>query len=179
MLWDALRAVKGRSGQNYFAGDYGRWEDAVRESGGYAADGSWPPRALVEGDQALAFEQLLTRELKTATAWAFKETFVEFCSQPDGLRAKIFFEQWHESVIRSKLEPLKKVARMLQSHLSGLLNYFDHPIANAITEGFNSRIQALKAAARGFRSFANYRTRILFFCGKLDLPPILPLRPCH
>jgi transposase len=82
-------------------------------------------------------------------------------------------------VIRSKLELLEKVARMLQSHLSGLLNYFDHPITNAITEGFNSRIQALKASARGFRSFANYRTRILFFCGKLDLPPILPLRPCH
>jgi putative methyltransferase (TIGR04325 family) len=38
MLWDALRAVKGRSGQNYFSGDYGRWEDAVRKSGGYAAD---------------------------------------------------------------------------------------------------------------------------------------------
>jgi transposase len=139
----------------------------------------WLQGALVEGDQALAFEQLLTRELKTAKAWAFKEAFVEFWGQPDGLRAKLFFEQWHDSVIRSKLEPLKKVARMLQSHLSGLLNYFDHPITNAITEGFNSRIQALKASARGFRSFANYRTRILFFCGKLDLSPILPLRPCH
>ena len=68
---------------------------------------------------------------------------------------------------------------MLQSHLSGLLNYFVHPITNAITEGFNSRIQSLKAAARGFRRFANYRTRILFFCGKLDLTPHLPLSPCH
>jgi hypothetical protein len=37
----------------------------------------------------------------------------------------------------------------------------------------------LKAAARGFRRFANYRTRILFFCGKLDLAPHLPLAPCH
>lgn len=102
----------------------------------------WLQGALVAGDQALAFEQLLARELKTAKAWAFKEAFVEFWSQPDGLRAKLFFEQWHDSVIRSKLEPLKKVARMLQSHLSGLLNDFDHPITNAITEGFNSRIQA-------------------------------------
>ena len=46
----------------------------------------------------------------------------------------------------------------------------------ATTEGFNSVIQALKYAARGFRSFGNYRTRILFFCGKLDLRPQLP---CH
>ncbi|EIQ01289.1 transposase family protein, partial [Opitutaceae bacterium TAV1] len=139
----------------------------------------WLQGALVEGGQALAFEQLLARELKTAKAWAFKEAFVEFWSQPDGLRAKRFFEQWHDTVIRSRLEPLKKVARMLQSHLCGLLNYFDHPITNAITEGFNSRIQSLKAAARGFRRFANYRTRILFFCGKLDLAPHLPLAPCH
>jgi transposase len=138
----------------------------------------WLQGALGEGDQSLAFEQLFARELKTAKAWAFKEAFVEFWSQPDSLRAKRFFAQWHDTVIRSKLEPLKKVARMLQSHLSGLLNYFAYPITNAITEGFNFRIQSLKAAARGFRRFANYRTRILFFCGKLDLAPHLPLSPC-
>jgi transposase len=40
-----------------------------------------------------------------------------------------------------------------------------------MTEGFNSKIQAIKADARGFRSFENYRTRILFFCGKLDMKP--------
>ena len=138
----------------------------------------WLQGVLVEGDQSMAFVQFLARELKTAKAWAFKEAFVEFWSQPDGLRAKLFFELWHDTVIRSKLDPLKKVARMLQSHLSGLLNYFDHPITNAITEGFNSRIQSLKAASRGFRRFTNYRTRILF-CGKLDLAPHLPLSPCH
>ncbi|MBL8809894.1 MAG: transposase, partial [Planctomycetaceae bacterium] len=41
---------------------------------------------------------------------------------------------------------------------------------------FNSRIQAIKSNARGFKSFQNYRTRILFFCGKLDLKPALN---CH
>ena len=40
--------------------------------------------------------------------------------------------------------------------------------SNAVSEAFNSEIQALKAAARGFRNAANYRIRILFFCGKLD-----------
>jgi hypothetical protein len=36
----------------------------------------------------------------------------------------------------------------------------------------SSKIQSIKAAARGFRSFRNYRIRILFFCGKLDLYPL-------
>jgi transposase len=139
----------------------------------------WLQGALVEGEKALVFDELLARELKTAKAWAFKEAFVEFWSQPDGLLAKRFFEQWYDTVMRSKLEPLKKVARMLQSLLSGLLNYFDHPITNAITEGFNSRIQSLKSAARGFRRFSNYRTRILFFCGKLNPAFHLPLALGH
>ncbi len=52
-------------------------------------------------------------------------------------------------------------------------------ITNALTEGFNSKIQALKAEARGFRSFENYRTRILFFCGKLDLMPALESPSIH
>ena len=64
------------------------------------------------------------------------------------------------------------VARMLQRHLENLLTYLKHHITNAVTEGLNSKIQSLKSAARGFRNFKNYRTRILFFCGKLDLYPL-------
>ena len=64
-----------------------------------------------------------------------------------------------------------KVARMIKRHLDRLVTYFKHPITNATAEGFTSRIQALKSAARGFRDFANDRTRILFFCGRLSLKP--------
>jgi transposase len=53
------------------------------------------------------------------------------------------------------------------------LNYFTHSITNALTEGLNSRIQLLKASARGFRNFDNYRIRILFFLGGLDMLPAL------
>ena len=51
------------------------------------------------------------------------------------------------------------------------MTWLTHRISNAPAEGFNSLIQALKSAARGFRNFDNYRTRILFFCGKLKLFP--------
>jgi hypothetical protein len=61
----------------------------------------------------------------------------------------------------------------LQRHIDGLLNYFDHRVTKAMSEGFNSRIQSIKSAARGFRKFANYRIRLLFYCGKLDLLPDL------
>jgi transposase len=69
------------------------------------------------------------------------------------------------------LAPVKKVARMLKKYLEGLLGYFRHWITNAATEGLNSKIQAIKAAARGFRNFDHYRIRILFFCGRLVMRP--------
>ena len=73
--------------------------------------------------------------------------------------------------MKSKLPEMKKVAKMLSEHLDGLLNFTLYPITNAVSEGFNSKIQSLKADARGFRNFLNYRIRILFFCGRLDLFP--------
>jgi len=59
-------------------------------------------------------------------------------------------------------------------HLPKISSYLLYRIPNATSEGFNSVIQTLKYAARGFRSFKNYRTRILFFCGRINLKPHLP-----
>jgi transposase len=121
-----------------------------------------------------AFQELLKENLKTGRAWLHKENFSGFWEQQGRWAAEGYFKRWYTSAIRSRLEPIKKAARTLKAHLPGLLNYFLHPITNAVTEGLNSKIQQLKACARGFRSFLNYRTRILFFCGKLDLLPDVP-----
>jgi transposase len=48
-----------------------------------------------------------------------------------------------------------KVAKMLAKHLEGLLNFTLFPITNALAEGFNSKIQSLKADARSFRNALN------------------------
>jgi transposase len=122
--------------------------------------------------QAETFSQVVARNLKTARAWEIKETFAPFWHQPDARRGERFFNKWYARAIRSRLDPVKKVARMLKAHLLGLLSYFAHPITNATTEGLNSQIQAIKANARGFRSFESYRTRILFHLGKLEMSPL-------
>jgi transposase len=133
----------------------------------------WLQGACPDGDRALSFSELCARNLKTARAWCHKETFVEFWAQPDAAAGLEFFNRWFGAARRSKLEPIKKTALTLKNHLLGLLNYFLHPITNAMSEGFNSKIQAIKADARGFRRFENYRYRILFHCGKLDLLPAI------
>ena len=64
---------------------------------------------------------------------------------------------------------MKKLAKSFRQSLPYLVTWFQYPISNAMAEGFNSVIQMIKSAARGFRNAANYRISILFHCGKLDL----------
>jgi len=123
-------------------------------------------------DQAEEFSALKDLQLKVARAWAAKELFSKFWEYQEQGWARRFFKQWFGWVSRSRLKPLVEVAQMLKRHLDNLLTYLKHHITNAVTEGLNSKIQSLKAAARGFRNFRNYRIRILFFCGKLNLYPL-------
>ena len=122
--------------------------------------------------QADDFSALKDLHLKVARAWAAKELFSKFWDYQQEGWARRFFKDWFGWVSRSRLKPLIEVGQMLKRHLDNLLTYLEHRITNAVTEGLNSKIQSLKSAARGFRSFANYRIRILFFCGKLDLYPL-------
>jgi transposase len=64
------------------------------------------------------------------------------------------------------------MAQLLRRHLDNLLTCLRHHITNAVTEGLNSKNQSVKSADRGLRNFRNYQTRILFFCGKLNLYPL-------
>ncbi len=118
------------------------------------------------------FSQLRHSDLKSARAWAIKENFRRFWDFRYEANARKFFAAWYGWARRSQLEPIKKVAKTLKNHFENIITFLSHRITNAATEALNSRIQSLKSAARGFRSFLNYRTRILFFLGKLDLFPL-------
>lgn len=130
--------------------------------------------ANLEGARAERFATLQKQQLKTTRAWGIKDYFQWFWLEEDKESGKAFFDHWYSGAIRSRLEPIKKVAKMLKGRINNILTWFKHRITNATSEGFNSRIQNIKSNARGFRNFDNYRTRILFFCGKLNLKPPTP-----
>jgi transposase len=117
------------------------------------------------------FEQILKANGVTANAWKYKEQMEHFWDRENKEEGKVWLTEWISKVEETALTHMKKVAETLRAHMDDLLNYFVHPITNAMSEGFNSKIQALKSAARGFRSFRNYRARILFFCGRLSMSP--------
>ena len=123
-----------------------------------------------------SFAELAAENLKTSRAWMHKENFRDFWSMESRWEGEGYFKSWHGSGRRSRLEPIKKVAKTLKEPLEGLPSYFRHGITNAATEALNGRMAARKASARGFRSFAHYRTRLLFFLGKLEMRPTAQAR---
>ncbi len=131
----------------------------------------WPeePRALDEAPARAS--PLKLNSLKWGPAWAIKEAFAAFWGYRYAASARKFFERWDSWATHSRLPPIIAAAKTLKRHLPGLLAYVKHRITNATAEGTNGTIQLLKANARGYHRFAQYRTAILFHCGKLDLYP--------
>jgi transposase len=70
-----------------------------------------------------------------------------------------------------RLEPVIETARTLKRHEAGLLSYFAHPITNAGAEGLNSRVQAIRVFARGYRNREHFKTANYFHLGGLALYP--------
>lgn len=122
-------------------------------------------------EREVPFEDLKKSNLKTARAWALKETATDLWQYVYERSARKFFSRWYGWAARSQLEPIKKVARMMKSHLENILTYLKWPITNATVEGVNSKIQWIKYTAHGFRNRENFKTAILFHCGNLRLYP--------
>jgi transposase len=117
------------------------------------------------------FKALRMDKLKSGRAWSIKEMFSEFWTYSYQASAEKFFQRWYWWATHSRLKPIIDVAKLMKRHLPNILTYLRHLITNAMMEGFNSKIQTIKANARGYRNFGNYRVAILFYCGKLDLYP--------
>jgi len=164
MLNDAVRAVHREENRKL------RKEGDDRLKGTQRLFGFAPGN--FSADQAVRFAELREATLKTSRAWAIKEMFRSFWDYTYEGSARKFFRKWFGWASRSRLKAVVKAAKTLKGHFENVITYLRHPISNAATEGLNSKIQAIKNNARGFRSFHNYRTRILFFCGKLDLYPL-------
>src|SRR3989338_3760618 len=122
-------------------------------------------------EERARFRSLMLGELKVWKAWSLKEAFRYFWEYDYVGAARKFFNCWYFRATHSRLKPMIDVAKMLKRHLDGLLAHCLHKISNAVTEGLNSKIQSIKANARGFRNFEHYRIAILFGYGKLNMLP--------
>jgi transposase len=116
------------------------------------------------------FEQAKTMAKKTARAWGIKEAFRDIWNLPPP-DFEGGFKRWHWWATHSRLPYVAEAGKTLKRHFAGILNAVIHGVTNALTEGLNNKIEAIKRNACGYRNKGNFRTAILFHCGKLDLLP--------
>ena len=73
--------------------------------------------------------------------------------------------------IRSRLDPIKKVAKMIKKNLWGIINAIVLNASNSHAESTNSTIKMIKVKSRGFRCKERFKTAIYFHLGGLQLYP--------
>jgi transposase len=117
------------------------------------------------------FDAVKELNLETSRAWALKEVFRSFWLCDTVKEARGYFDDWYSWAIRSRLEPVKKVARMCKNHLGNVLTFFEHRLTNGPIEGLNNAIQGLIKKAFGYRNKERFKTDIFFHFGGLDLYP--------
>ena len=125
----------------------------------------------VPAKHAQRFDEIKELNLETSRAWAIKEVFRSFWLCDTVKKAEHYFGQWYGWAIRSRLEPVKKVARMCKRHLGNILTFFQHRHTNGPMEGLNNAIQGLIKKAYGYRNKERFKTDIFFHLGGLDLYP--------
>jgi transposase len=125
------------------------------------------------GPETREFNRLRDLVNRTSRAWALKETAMGLWDMHYAGAADRNFVAWYRWARRSRLEPMRKVAAMILRHWNNIRTYFTHRITNAGSESMNSKIQAVKRRACGFRSRLRFRNAIYFHCGGLDLYPAM------
>ncbi len=80
--------------------------------------------------------------------------------------------KWIRNSTSKQIKEVTKVVTMFEKHLSGVINALITEYSNAMAERLNGKIQELKSIGKGYRTFKNFRSAILFFNGGLNLYPL-------
>lgn len=130
-------------------------------------------RAQAELDSLLT--QLTTR--RTARAWCYREQLRQILQRKQIHVVRQMLQQWCTNVMRSKVEPMKDVARMIRRHLDGILSWVRTRQTNGFLEALNGLFQAAKRKARGYTRLETARIVIFLLAGKLDFRSLNPHAP--
>ncbi len=131
---------------------------------------SLTPDARADLDALIA--QVTTK--RTARAWLYKEQLREILERKQINVVRDMLTQWATNVMRSKVEPMKEVAKMIRNHLDGIVAWTQTRQTNGFLEAINGLFQAAKRKARGYGNFSTIRTVIFLLAGKLDFSNINP-----
>ena len=120
--------------------------------------------------QRIHFDAIADANYEVSKVWQVLENFKDLFSS-EKLNAWSLFNQWTSDVKRRKIKEIDKVVDMFNNHVRGIVNAVISNLTNAMAERLKGKIQELKTVGRGYRTFTNFTSAILFFNGGLDLYP--------
>ena len=129
------------------------------------------PENLTE-KQEVRLAELLQYNLKSIRAYLLKEEFQLFWAYQSPYWAGWFLDRWCTKTMRSKIEPMKRVAKMLRNHRALLLNWFraKGQLSSGVVEGFNTKAKLTSRKAFGFRTFRGAEIALYHTLGALPEP---------
>jgi transposase len=122
--------------------------------------------------QEIKLSDLLRYNLKAVRSYLLKEDFQFFWEYRSPYWAGKFMDRWCKRTMRSRIEPMKKVARMLRSHRELLLNWFraKKTISSGVIEGLNNKLKLNTRKSYGFRTFRATEVMLYHTLGELPEP---------
>lgn len=96
-----------------------------------------------------------------AVVYYMKEDFRQLWMQESKFQARLFLEEWLNMARSSGIRMLEKFANTLEEHQEEILNYYDYRISTGPLEGTNTKIQAMKRQAYGYRDHEFLKLKIL------------------
>ena len=106
------------------------------------------------GRQAAKLKELLQYNLKSIRSHLMREDFQRLWGYTSATWAGKFLDAWCTRAMRSKIDPMKKVARSLRDKRELILNWFhaEGAISAGIVEGFNNKLKLITRKSYGFRT---------------------------
>ena len=115
---------------------------------------------------------ILRYNLRTVRSFLLREDFQFFWGYVSPYWAGQFLDGWCTRTLRSRIEPMKKVARMLRKHRTLILNWFHAKgtISSGSVEGLNNKAKLTTRRAYGFRSLRLIQIALYHTLGNLPTP---------
>jgi transposase len=122
--------------------------------------------------QTVKLSELLRYNLRTVRAYLLREEFQRLWEYKSAWWAGKFLDEWTGRVMRSKLEPMKKIARSIRTHRPLILNWFRArgQISSGAVEGLNNKVKLVTRKSYGFRTAKVAKLALLHNLGRLPEP---------
>ena len=123
-------------------------------------------------EQYFRLRDLLRYNLKTVRSYLLKEAFQQLWDYKSPAWAGNFLDEWCRQTMRSRIEPMKKIARSLRQHRDLILNCFraQKLISSGVVEGLNKKAKVTMRKSYGFRTYRVLELALYHSLAKLPEP---------